>query len=253
MSKKSQCKSVAKKTVKFCGNTMLKLENITAGYQKHNPILKGVNLAVGENEVVAIVGQNGAGKSTLAKAIVNMLPYVSGNIYFKGELLNGNTTGEIINKGINFFLQGGRVFPHLTVEENLNFAGIGLSKSKLKERKEEVMSYFDLFNKSSNGRLSLEASYLSGGEQHQLALAMVMMKKPQFLILDEPSAGLSPGNIKQLYGILNNIREDEKKSILLIEQNLQLADKFSDRIVFLNQGLVEDQDTNLSKIQTKIF
>ena len=97
---------------------MLKLENITGGYTKNNPILKGINLTVAENEVVAIVGQNGAGKSTLAKAIMNMLPFVSGNIYFNSELLNTKTTHEIVNKGLNFFMQGGRIFPHLTVEEN---------------------------------------------------------------------------------------------------------------------------------------
>lgn len=96
---------------------MLKLENIIGGYDKNNPILKGITLTLGENEVVAIIGQNGAGKSTLAKAIVNMLPYVSGNIYFNGELLNDKTTQQIINKGIHFFLQGGRIFPHLSLEE----------------------------------------------------------------------------------------------------------------------------------------
>lgn len=232
---------------------MLKLENITAGYQKHNPILKGVNLTVGENEVVAIVGQNGAGKSTLAKAIVNMLPYLSGNIYFKGELLNGKTTGEIINKGINFFLQGGRVFPHLTVEENLNFAGIGLPKSELKQRKEEVMSYFDLFTKAANGRLNLEASYLSGGEQHQLALAMVMMKKPSFLILDEPSAGLSPGNLKNLYNILKKIKYEEKIGILLIEQNIRSGFEFSERVCLLQEGLIKKDNILLKQIDIEYF
>ena len=103
---------------------MLKLENITGGYFKNNPILKGIDLTVAENEVVAIVGQNGAGKSTQ----------------------------EIVNSGINFFLQGGRIFPHLTVEENLAFAGMGLSKKSFRLRKEEVMSYFDLFKNAGNGR-----------------------------------------------------------------------------------------------------
>ena len=104
---------------------MLRLENVTGGYYKNNPILKGIDLTITENEVVAIVGQNGAGKSTLAKAIVNLLPYMSGKVYFNGEPLNGKTIQKIINKGLNFFLQGGRVFPHLTVVENLTFAGDG--------------------------------------------------------------------------------------------------------------------------------
>ncbi len=184
---------------------MLKLENITGGYTKNNPILKGINLTIEENEVVAIVGQNGAGKSTLAKAIMNMLPFTSGNIYFNDELLNGKSTQEIVNKGLNFFMQGGRILPHLTVEENLNFAGMLFSKKELQKRKEQIKQYFDLFK---NGRYNLEASYLSGGEQHQLALAMVMMRKPKFLILDEPSAGLSPGNVKRLYEILKKLKKN---------------------------------------------
>lgn len=232
---------------------MLKLENITGGYSKNNPILKGIDLTVAENEVVAIVGQNGAGKSTLAKAIVNMLPYVSGKIYFNGNLLNGKSTQEIINKGLNFFLQGGRVFPHLTVEENLTFAGSGLQKGDLHERKKEVKSHFDLFAKSRNGRLNLQASYLSGGEQHQLALAMVMMQKPKFLILDEPSAGLSPGNVKQLYGILRTFRKNLQISILLIEQNVKMAFDFSDAVFLFRDGLIEKETMKFESVAEKYF
>ena len=108
-----------------------------------------------------------------------------------------------------YFLQGGRILPHLTVEENLIFAGMGLSKKEFKLRKEEVMSYLDLFKNAGNGRLKLQLSYLSGGEQHQLALAMVMMRKPKLLILDEPSAGLSPGNVKRLYEIVKILKKNE--------------------------------------------
>ena len=229
---------------------MLKLENITGGYTKNNPILKGINLTVEENEVVAIVGQNGAGKSTLAKAIMNMLPYVSGNIYFNGELLNSKSTQQIVNKGLNFFMQGGRIFPHLTVEENLNFAGLVFSKKELQKRKQEIKQYFNLFK---NGRLNLEASYLSGGEQHQLALAMVMIPKPNFLILDEPSAGLSPGNVKRVYEILEVIKKSEKIGILLIEQNVQFASIFSNRITLLRQGEVVKTNISLEEIENKYF
>jgi len=229
---------------------MLKLENITGGYTKNNPILKGINLTVEENEVVAIVGQNGAGKSTMAKAIMNMLPFMTGNIYFNGELINGKSTHEIVNKGLNFFMQGGRVFPHLTVEENLNFAGLVFSKKELQKRKEEIKQYFDLFK---NGRLNLEASYLSGGEQHQLALAMVMIRKPNLLILDEPSAGLSPGNVKRLYEILKKLKKNCNIGILLIEQNVKFASIFSNRITLLRQGEVVKTNISLEEIENKYF
>lgn len=229
---------------------MLKLENITGGYTKNNPILKGINLTVNQNEVVAIVGQNGAGKSTLAKAIMNMLPFTSGNIYFNGELLNSKSTQEIVTKGVNFFMQGGRIFPHLTVEENLDFAGMDFSKKELQQRKQEIKQYFDLFK---NGRFNLEASYLSGGEQHQLALAMVMMRKPKFLILDEPSAGLSPGNVIRLYEILKKLKKNWQIGILLIEQNVKMAFEFGDIVLLLRHGLIEKEPMSLKNIEKQYF
>ncbi len=112
---------------------MLRLENISGGYRENQPVLKGINLTIKENEVVAIVGQNGAGKSTLAKAIVNMLPFLSGDIYFKQENIRKKNTQEIMNSGLSFFMQGGRIFHHLTVEENLDFAGISLKKKRISE------------------------------------------------------------------------------------------------------------------------
>lgn len=223
-------------------NEILKIENLRAGYKKNNRILKGIDLSISKNEVVAIVGQNGAGKSTLAKAVLNMLPYISGKIYFEEVLLDGLDTQRIVKKGLNFFMQGGRIFSHLTVEENLDFAGIGFLKKEVKKRKNEVKSYFDLFKQSGNGRTNLKASYLSGGEQHQLALAMVMMKKPKLLILDEPSAGLSPRNVKKIYTIFQQIRENENISILLIEQNVDMAVRYSDRICLLKNGVIERQE-----------
>lgn len=203
-----------------------------------------------QNEVVAIVGQNGAGKSTLAKAIMNMLPFVAGNIYFNGEWLNGKTTQQIVHKGLNFFMQGGQVFPHLTAEENLDFAGMGFSKKELQQRKAEIKGYFDLFK---NGRYNLQASYLSGGEQHQLALAMVMLRKPEFLILDEPSAGLSPGNVKTLYEILKMFRKNLAIGILLIEQNVKMAFNFSDVVLLLRDGVIEQEQMTLEHVEKQYF
>jgi len=145
------------------------------------------------------------------------------------------------------------IFPHLTVEENLAFAGMELPKKEFRVRKEEVTSYFDLFKNTSNGRLKMEASYLSGGEQHQLALAMVLMKKPKLLILDEPSAGLSPGNVKRLYEILGKMKDEERISILLIEQNVKFADRFSNRISLLQEGKLQANDVSLEEIEKKYF
>jgi ABC-type branched-subunit amino acid transport system ATPase component len=150
-------------------------------------------------------------------------------------------------------MQGGRIFPHLTVEENLNFAGMTLSKRDFIKRKEEVKSYFDLFKNSQNGRTSLRASFLSGGEQHQLALAMVMMQDPKFLILDEPSAGLSPGNVRKLYETLSSIKDRKQISILLIEQNVRFADEFSDRLALLKRGKIEEKGIDFGEIEKQYF
>lgn len=211
----------------------LTLKNITAGYTKENMILKGINLTVGDNEVVAIVGQNGSGKSTLAKSVMNLVPYIDGDISFNGESIRRKESPAVSICGIGFFFQGGRIFPNLTVEENLIFASNDLNKKDYSERLSTIKTYFELFN---NGRMNLQASHLSGGEQHQLALAMVLMNKPKFLILDEPSAGLSPANVKSLYNALYMIKEKEVKSILIIEQNVNAALEFSDRVVLLQEG-----------------
>ena len=218
---------------------MLKLNNISAGYTKENMILKVINLTVGDNEVVAIVGQNGSGKSTLAKSVMNLVPYVDGEIIFNGENITKKETPIVSKSGIRFFMQGGRIFPNLTVEENLIFVSSDLNKKDFTERLNTIKSYFEIFN---NGRMKLQASYLSGGEQHQLALAMVLMNKPKFLILDEPSAGLSPANVKSIYGALNIIKENEVKSILIIEQNVNAAIEFSDRILLLQEGTITKEE-----------
>jgi len=181
---------------------------------------------------------------------MNMLPFVMGNIHFKDELLNGKTTQQIVHKGLNFFMQGGQVFPHLTVEENLDFAGMGFSKKELQQRKAEIKGYFDLFK---NGRYNLQASYLSGGEQHQLALAMVMLRKPEFLIFDEPSAGLSPGNVKTLYQILTALKNNLEIGILLIEQNVKMAFDFSDSVLLLRDGLIEQEQMTLEHVEKQYF
>lgn len=232
---------------------LLELKNIKGGYTANNNVLMGIDLSVGENEAVAIIGQNGSGKSTLAKAIFNMLPYLTGQIYLDNNLLNHIPTEKLGKHGIVFLMQGGPVFPHLTVEENLQIAGDGLSKSEFEKRKSELDHYFYLLRENDNGARKMEASYLSGGEKQQLALAMVLMKKPRLLILDEPSAGLSPENVKKLYETLSKIRDKENASILLIEQNVQFAFEFSNRVALLSQGVIEKSNVSMDEIEENYF
>lgn len=212
---------------------MLELFNIFAGYSKENYVLKGVNLTLYENEVIGIIGQNGSGKSTLAKTIMNLVPYRTGEILFNGKIISENSPDVIARNGIGFFIQGGRIFPNLTIEENLNIAVGRFNKDEKIKRIRDLADVFNFFN---NRKLNITASYLSGGEQHQLALAMILINKPQILILDEPSAGLSPVNAKLLFKALNNFRQKNRTAILLIEQNVIMAFENSDQIKFLENG-----------------
>ncbi|MFZ4520237.1 MAG: ABC transporter ATP-binding protein [Bacteroidales bacterium] len=214
---------------------MLKINKLAASYTKNNPILKGINLEVNEGEAVAVLGKNGCGKSTLAKAIFNLIPFIEGEITFSGLDITRFSTHNISKQGIGFFFQGGRVFPNLTVEENLIFAMQNKRNEKAKRIK-EIVEYFELLK--SNHRMNLKASYLSGGEKHQLALAMVLMPRPRFLILDELSAGLSPMNIKTIYEVLQQVKKDENLGLLLIEQNVSVAIENSDRVVLMQSGVI---------------
>jgi len=218
---------------------MLILKDITAGYLKGHMILKGINLMVAENEVVALVGQNGSGKSTLAKAIMNLLPYKEGKVLFTDIGISHKETSLISKSGIGFFMQGGKIFPNLTMKENLLFACGDKDKKNFSELLDGLHNYFELFR---NGRMNLQASYLSGGEQNLLALAMVLIKRPKFLILDEPSAGLSPVNIKILYDALYKIIKNQIKSILIIEQNVNTAIEISNRVVKLEAGTIKNEE-----------
>lgn len=222
---------------------MLIIKDLYAGYTWENPTLKGINLTVDDGEVVGILGRNGSGKSTLAKAICGMVPCVKGEILLNGKSLNGLSTHNIIQLGVGLFQQGGRIFPNLTTQENMFFA---LDKRKSKERQQiinELGRRFEIFRKPD--RLMLKASYLSGGEKHQLALAMIIVQKPQFLILDEPSAGLSPGNANEVYRILYPMFKNTGLSCLLIEQNPTFTVKFCQRIMSIREGIfAEDVNTN---------
>jgi len=217
---------------------MLQIKNLYAGYTKEKPILKGIDLTVEQGQVIGILGRNGSGKSTLAKAICGLVPFIEGEILLNGKSIMGLSTNSITLEGLGFFLQGGRIFPNLTVSENLAFAGREPGKTRMEQRINEMSDWFELLQKKE--RLKLKASYLSGGEKHQLAMAMVLIRKPIFLILDEPSAGLSPGNQAAMYKALGLVRSAEQLTMMVIEQNVELAKEFTDNISKLINGTFTD-------------
>jgi branched-chain amino acid transport system ATP-binding protein len=217
---------------------ILRIERIFSGYKKRE-VLKGISLEIKKGEVVAVIGKNGAGKSTLLKAIMGFLPVWEGNIYLNEDRITNKPPYLIQNKGIGYLMQGGRIFPHLTIQENLEVAGNRLTKNLLKNRIKEMCETLPFLK---NRNLRAQAGSLSGGERHQLSLGMVLMNDLDLLLLDEPSAGLSPVNVDKMYEILEEVKNERRLSILLIEQKVTEAVKFSARVCLLESGLIKKEE-----------
>ncbi|RMG40396.1 MAG: ATP-binding cassette domain-containing protein, partial [Methanobacteriota archaeon] len=171
---------------------MLKATNIHAGYGKKE-VLHGVSLEVRKGEILAIIGPNGAGKSTLLKVMAGLLQLEEGEILYEGEDITRWDCPRRVEAGIVYFMQGGEVFPNLSVRENLELGWQGRN-GKLNGKLEEVFQFFP----DIRAWLSRRAGLLSGGQRQQVALAMVLLKQPKLLLLDEPSAGLAPKLVAEI-------------------------------------------------------
>ena len=222
---------------------LLKLSGLKGGYKKGVDILLGIDMAVNEGEAVGIIGLNGSGKSTLGKAIMNMLPFREGEVFFDNERITTLITCEISRRGIGIMQQGGLVFPSLSAWENLQLAKQSFEASTgfWKERYSQLKDIIPLLQLPERELRHAMSDRLSGGQKHQLSLAMTLSTCPQLVILDEPSAGLSPIAINDMYSILHAIRECFGVSIVLIEQNILKAVDFCDRCLLLQQGLVHKE------------
>tara|TARA_A200000113_G_scaffold225525_1_gene246676 strand:- start:27 stop:743 length:717 start_codon:yes stop_codon:yes gene_type:complete len=209
---------------------VLECNGIAAGYVKGLDILQGVDLLVNENEIVSIIGPNGAGKSTLLKAIMGIIKISAGRFYINSLEKTGMPTHKIVNEGVGYVPQIENVFPSLTVEENLEIGSWIVEKNK-KNIISNIFSEFPMLKE----RRKNKAGNLSGGQRQILALARALSTSPNILLLDEPSAGLSPVAIAEVFEIIKNIN-DKGVAILLVEQNAKRALKFSDRGYVLDQG-----------------
>ena len=209
---------------------ILECNGIAAGYVKGLNILQGVDLVVSEREIVSIIGPNGAGKSTLLKAIMGLLNISAGRFFIEGIEKTNLPTHKIVNEGVGYVPQVENVFPSLTIEENLEMGSWSLGK-KGKQSIEKLFQDFPLLNE----RRKEKAGNLSGGQRQILALARALVTSPKLLLLDEPSAGLSPLAIDDVFKTIKEINE-KGVPILLVEQNAKRALKFSDRGYVLDQG-----------------
>jgi len=212
--------------------TLLKIENLKIYYGSIEA-LKGISLEVQEGEIVTVLGANGAGKSTLLRAISGLLPIRKGMVKFNNNELKNVAPYKIVIAGISHVPEGRRVFATLTVEENLNLGAYTRRKNKksIKESKERVYDLFPILKKRYN-QLS---GTLSGGEQQMLAMGRALMSTPRILLLDEPSLGLAPLLVKQIFHIIREINS-QGTAILLVEQNARKALSIADRGYVLETG-----------------
>ena len=209
---------------------VIEAKNLVAGYLPGVNILNGINFYADKGELIGIIGPNGAGKSTLLKAIFGLVKVREGSITLNGENIVGLKANKLVSKGVGFIPQTNNVFPSLTIEENLQM-GIFQQPSKYKERVEFVVSIFPELSK----RLKQRAGSLSGGERQMVAMSRALMMDPAVLLLDEPSAGLSP--VRQDEAFLR-VSEINKAGVtcIMVEQNARRCLQISDRGYVLDQG-----------------
>ena len=209
---------------------MLSVANVVAGYGAHDEVLKGVGMTVAERELVVLIGPNGAGKSTLLKAIAGFLKPREGAITFEGKPIGGLRPREITRQGVAFVPQEANVFPSLTIEANLEMGGY-VDRSATKERMQAAYARFPILAE----RRSQEARTLSGGQRQMLAMAMALMAAPRLMLLDEPSAGLSPAAAQELFALIKGLHR-EGMTVIMVEQNALDALEIADRGYLLVDG-----------------
>ncbi|EQM73970.1 ABC transporter ATP-binding protein [Stutzerimonas stutzeri] len=209
---------------------MLYFENVSTFYGKIQA-LHSVNVEVRKGEIVTLIGANGAGKSTLLMTLCGTPMASEGSIRFEGEELVGRQTCDIMRKDIAVVPEGRRIFARLTVEENLAMGGFFTNKADFQEQLDKVLLLFPRLKE----RFQQRGGTMSGGEQQMLAIARALMSKPKLLLLDEPSLGLAPIIIQQIFEIIEQLREDGV-TIFLVEQNANQALKLADRGYVLENG-----------------
>ena len=213
--------------------TVLTVDNINVYYGAIHAI-KGISLDVNRGEIVTLIGANGAGKSTTLKSVMGLVPKSDGHVYWDNTDITSLKTKDIVGEGIILCPEGRRIFPDLTVDENIA-AGAYLRKDKAEIARDRDWVY-ELFPRIAGRTWQLGAT-LSGGEQQMLAVARALMSKPKLLMLDEPSLGLAPLVIKDIFAVIQKIREDGV-NILLIEQNAKAALDISDYAYVMETGVI---------------
>lgn len=214
--------------------TLLRASGLTAGYGPVT-VLQGIDLEVNEGEIVVVLGANGAGKTTMMRAISGTIPR-QGTIEFEGRNIQKATTDSIVRGGIVQVPQGRGTFPELTVADNL-LAGAFVRRDGTKAIDDDIQKWYSVFPRLQE-RAMQRAGSLSGGEQQMLAIARALMSRPKLLLCDEPSMGLAPLITRELFNVIGTLNRDEGLSVLLVEQNANLAMHLASRVYLLETGVI---------------
>lgn len=213
---------------------MLKIEGINAGYGEFK-VLHDISLEVPTGETVILVGPNGAGKSTLLRVISGVLKPTSGAIYFNGQRVDGKEPYEVVEMGISIVPEGGRIFPALTVYDNLRAGSYSKrARKQSKQRLQEVSQLFPILKE----RHAQMAGSLSGGERQMLAIARALMLQPELIMLDEPSLGLAPRVVNDVFRLVGRIKS-EGYAIVMVEQNVRKALELADHAYLIESGRLQ--------------
>nr|WP_145547410.1 ABC transporter ATP-binding protein [Variovorax boronicumulans] len=217
---------------------MLKLEQVSVRYGATLGVDR-LTLEVHEGELVVLIGANGAGKSTTLRAISGLEPLTTGSIHFDGYRISGALPAQIIDRGIAHCPEGRRVFPQLTVRENLEMGGY--RRSDRQRMRQDMERLFDKFPRLRE-RAGQAAGTLSGGEQQMLAIARALMSRPRLVMFDEPSLGLAPNFVEMIFALVQEVRR-EGTTVLMVEQNAYAALQMCDRAYLLTNGRIVRQGT----------
>lgn len=217
--------------------SILSIENLVVNYGAINA-LKGIDFEVNKGEIITLIGANGAGKTTTMNAVMGLIPKVSGKIQFDGHDISKTDTRSIVKLGMSLAPEGRQIFPEFTVRDNLLMGGYLNTSADNEKELEEVLRLFPILKE----RMNQPGGTLSGGEQQMLAVGRAIMAKPKLLLLDEPSLGLAPLIIRDIFNLLCEIR-NMGVTIVLVEQNARMALKIADRGYVLEVGRVAVTDT----------
>ncbi|PRY56968.1 urea ABC transporter ATP-binding subunit UrtE [Glycomyces artemisiae] len=224
---------------------MLRLHDLTCGYGR-SAVVHGVDLEIGADEVVSVMGHNGAGKTTLLRAVVGLIPAMKGAVEFDGADVTGRPTNKRVKAGMAYVPQGQQCFAHLTAGENLRLVADGRKRGRAL-----IDEQLDLFP-ALRGLLGRQAGLLSGGQRQQLAIARALITEPRLLILDEPTEGIQPNVVAEIESTIVDLAKRGGLSVLLVEQHLGFALQAASRYYVLRSGRVASSGPTGTEAETRV-